>query len=47
MTTDIIDRAYMEWIEDGVLTTSTYIELNERGYDADAIIEQFESEEIL
>jgi len=44
---DIIDRAYMEWIEDGVVSTSTYIELNQHGFDADVIIEQFESEEIL
>ncbi len=34
----LLDEAREEWDRDGVLSTTTYIELNNLGVDADAVI---------
>lgn len=40
--TDPVDRAYLEWEADGVVSTSTFNQLTNLGFDAQAIIDSFE-----
>lgn len=42
----LIARARAEYEADGVLSVSTYVELNNNGVDPDALIESFEEEKL-
>lgn len=42
---ELIERARAEWEDDGVLSTDTYMALNNAGFLPEALIESFEEGE--